>query len=240
MDKVDHRRAFTIAFAGPDWPLRLLLVAAGMLVPLVGPVAVNGYQATIAERVPWRPDDLPPVDLQRLVDYLLRGLRVFVVSVLVGLLLMPIAMVVMFATVLLSAGAGAVLQDSCAGGPVLLLISLIGGLLFMAVIYGGMALATPLWLQAAINPDLAGALDFAFVKDFLARVGRQVIVSHLVLMLFSLAAFVAGVLACVVGVFPAMALVMIAQAHIYGQLYALYLARGGRPIPAAPAVAIAA
>jgi hypothetical protein len=31
-----------------------------------------------------------------------------------------------------------------------------------------------------------------------------------------------------------MAVVMILQGHIYGQLYGLYLARGGRAIPAAP------
>jgi hypothetical protein len=232
---IDHRLAVRTAFSGDDWPQRLLIVTLGMLVPLVGPIAVNGYQTAIAQEIPSRRDVLPPLDLQRLTDYLLRGLKVFLVSMAVGLLLVPVAMVVLFGSSLAAAMVGALLQESSLAGVAALAVSLVGGLVFTAVIYLGMALATPFWLQAGLNSDFGGVLDFDFVRDFLRRVGRQVIVSHLVLLLISLAAFVAGVLACVVGVFPAIALVMLVQAHVYGQLYALYLERGGRPIPAASA-----
>jgi hypothetical protein len=40
-----------------------------------------------------------------------------------------------------------------------------------------------------------------------------------------------GLLVCCVGFYPATTLVMLAQAHIWFQLYQLYLARGGTPIP---------
>jgi hypothetical protein len=40
-----------------------------------------------------------------------------------------------------------------------------------------------------------------------------------------------GLLLCCVGTYPATALVMLAQAHLYLQLYELFLQRGGEPIP---------
>jgi hypothetical protein len=233
MAAIDHRRALNAAFTGPSWPTNLLLLAVCLLVPLVGPIAVNGYQAVVAERVARDPEGLPAFDLQRLTEYLLRGLRVFVVSLVVGLLLTPVAMVVLFGASFAAAMLGALLQDSPLAGVAAGAIAIVGGLIFSAVLYGGMALATPLWLQAAINRDLGGAFDLGFVRDFLRRVGREVLTSHLVLLVLTLGLVLAGVLACFVGVFPAMAVVMILQGHIYGQLYGLYLARGGRAIPAA-------
>jgi hypothetical protein len=43
-----------------------------------------------------------------------------------------------------------------------------------------------------------------------------------------------GLLACCIGVIPAGVIVMMASAHLVGQLYAIFLARGGEPIPLKP------
>jgi hypothetical protein len=47
-----------------------------------------------------------------------------------------------------------------------------------------------------------------------------------------------GMMAFCVGMYPAMAIVMLARAHAEYQLYELYLARGGEPIPL-PATVVA-
>ena len=233
MNRVAHGRALSYIFERQGWPTTLLFVTLGMLVPLVGPMTVNGYQAVIARHVGRQGDrDWPLFDFDRLADYLVRGLKVFVVSLLAGLVVMPVALVVVWVTVFLSA-----LLTSAGGehGAALACVGIgflvISMALFLALIFGAMALVTPLWLQAGINPDFAGAFDFAFLRDFLARVGREVVIAHLVLVGLHLGLMIAGLLACFVGVFPAIGLMMLVQAHLYGQLYALYLARGGRPIP---------
>jgi hypothetical protein len=44
----------------------------------------------------------------------------------------------------------------------------------------------------------------------------------------------AGLLLCCVGILPATALILVAQYHLFYQLYELYLQRGGEPIPLKP------
>jgi hypothetical protein len=238
MSRIDHGRAVSYVGAQADWPRTLLFVTLALLVPLVGPIVVSGYQACIAEHVAGRDvarredGDWPPFDFDRLADYLLRGIRVFVVSLLAGVVVVPVAIGVVWLTVLVSVilgvGAG---EHTTLATFVSCAITGIGGVLFAALVFGAMALITPLWLQAGINPDLAGAFDIAFLRDFLRRAGREVLVAHLVMVGIHLGLFLAGALACLVGVFPALGLMMLVQAHLYGQLYALYLERGGRPIP---------
>ena len=235
MDRIEHGRALSYVFARQGWPMTLLFVTLAMLVPLVGPITANGYQAVVARHVARHGDrEWPLFDFERLADYLLRGLRVFVVSLVAGVIILPVAFVVVWVTVIVSALLAAAGGEhgavtTCIGF-VLMAISIA---LFLALIFGAMALVTPLWLQAGINPDLSGALDFAFLRDFLKRVGREVLIAHLVMVGIHIGLMVAGLLACFVGVFPAIGLMMLVQAHLYGQLYALYLERGGREIPEA-------
>ena len=233
MSRIEHGRAVSYVFARPGWPMTLLFVTLGTLIPLVGPMVVQGYQAVIARHVARQGDrDWPLFDFDRLADYLMRGLRMFVVSLLAGVVILPVAFVVVWVTVivsaLLAAAGGEHGAVTTCVGLVLMAISIV---LFLALIFGAMALVTPLWLQAGINPDFAGAFDFGFLRDFLKRVGREVLIAHVVMVGIHLGLMVAGLLACFVGVFPAIGLMMLVQAHLYGQLYALYLERGGGPIP---------
>ena len=225
---MQHRRALAYVFEQPGWPTTVLFLTVAMLVPLVGPVVAMGYQAVLVEHLA-RGDDRgwPPFDFGRLADYLQRGVRLFVVSIVVSVVVAPLAMVVLFAgniTALLVYQPDSALTMALAGCVVLVEI-----VLFCAVLCGGLALTTPLWLRAALDSDLGAAFDLGFVRDFLARTWKPVVVSHAFLLAVSTAAFVGGMLACFVGMFPAMALMMLVQAHTYAQLYRLYRERGGRP-----------
>jgi hypothetical protein len=233
MTRIEHGRALSYIFAREGWPMTLLFVTLATLVPLVGPVVVSGYQSVIAGHVARQGDrDWPLFDFERLAEYLVRGIRVFVVSLLAGLVIMPVALLVVWLTAIVSAIIAAAGQEA---GTLVVIVTgalmLVSLVLFVTLIFGAMALVTPLWLQAGLNPDFAGAFDFAFLRDFLGRVGREVLIAHLVLVGIHLGLLLAGVLACFVGVFPAIGLMMLVQANLYGQLYALYLERGGRAIP---------
>lgn len=237
MSRIEHGRALSYVFAREGWPMTLLFVVLGMLVPLIGPITVNGYQATLARHVARHGDrDWPLFDFDRLADYLLRGLRVFVVSLVGGLIVAPVAVLVawlgIFASVLTAAAGGE--EPGALAAMAAFALMLVSVVVIMVLAFGVMAAITPLWLQAGINPDFGGAFDLAFLRDFLRRVGRETVIAHVVLIGMHLGLFVAGILACFVGVFPAIGLMMLVQAHLYGQLYALYLERGGVPISEIP------
>jgi hypothetical protein len=230
---VDHRRALSFVFARPQWPNTVLMLTLAVLVPLVGPIVAMGYQAVLVEHIARRGDDnsWPLFDFARLADYLQRGLRVFLVSMVLSFVVTPIALVVLF----VGNGVAVLLYDADAAWTIAVVgcVVILESIVFVLVMAASLALMTPLWLRACLDSDLGAAFDFAFVRDFLARCWKQLLVSHTLLMLASVALMLAGMLACFVGMFPAIALTMLVQAHVYAQLYRVYLSRGGRDVAAA-------
>jgi hypothetical protein len=228
--QLDYRRALRYQLDDAQWGMTLLFVTLAMLVPLVGPVVAFGYQSTVVEALARGGAGASPprFDFARLADYLMRGLRMFVVSLVFGFLLAPILFVVIFtgnltAALLLSRDGIAARMFGCVavGGEVLI---------FLAVMVFGVALITPLLVRAALDKDLGGIFDMAFLRDFLARTWRECVVAHVVHLGISLGLFVAGLLACGIGIFPAVAYGTLVHAHLLGQLYLLYLSRGGRQV----------
>jgi len=227
---LDYRRALRFLFDDEQWWVTVLFVTLAMLVPLVGPIVALGFQGAVVQSLARggaaaRP---PRFEIERLADYLLCGLRLFVVSLLLTVVLVPIALVVLFTGNL---GALVLFSRETAVTSVLGCIA-VGAMaaLFVAVMVLALAAITPLLVRASLDPDLAGIFDLAFARDFLARVGRETVLSLLVHLAINLALFFGGVLACFVGVFPALAFGTLVQAHLMGQLYLLYLGRGGRRI----------
>lgn len=239
--KIDYQRALRYQLDDPSWVKTLFFVTLGMIVPLIGPIVVQGYQGTVIEALARGGINAPPppFDFAKLADYLLRGLRMFVVSLLVSLILLPVlwlGSVVVLVTVLptmhaLGPGEGLSTMVGCS-------LLAVFGLLAVALGLAISVVVTPPIVRAALDRDLGGIFDFAFARDFLARTGADGWKAHLYVIAINLGLFVVGMLACVIGVFPAIAFGMLLQAHLYGQLYLLYLHRGGRrvePTVAGPA-----
>jgi hypothetical protein len=227
---LDYRRSLTFLFDDPDWPTTLLLVTLALLVPLVGPIVALGYQATVIEAL--ARDGVgaaaPRFVLDRLADYLLRGLRIWVVTLVLTLLVVPVA----FAIVLAGNLFAAVLfgQENATANVLGCLVVAVIAVLFTAAMVGAVALVTPLLVRAAIASDIGAVFDLDFLRDFLARTWRETLVAHLFHVVLNVGLFVAGALACLIGVFPALAIGTIVQAHLLGQLYLLHLERGGRRV----------
>ncbi len=227
-----YSRSVSWIFEQKDWPLTLLWLAAASLVPMVGQIVANGYQAaaTVELGRGGAPEQVRPFDLNRLADYLIKGLRLFLVGLVASVVLVPVILVGIFGLGIAGAVAGAAAGSG--GEPsVLVLLLLAGGVLALALLAMGVAsLVAPLWLRAAYLEDLGSAYDLEFCKDFWRRVGWTAMACHLGMALLAIVLVLMGMLACFVGIFPAIAIVFLAQAHLYAQLYRIYLDRGGMPI----------
>jgi hypothetical protein len=88
----------------------------------------------------------------------------------------------------------------------------------------------PLYLRAGLRRDFGSAFSMAFLKDFLKRTWGPLLLSQIFLHVTGVVVVLAGFMLCIVGMYPAAALVMMATHHIDYQLYELYLQRGGEPI----------
>lgn len=227
---LDYRRALRYQLDDPEWWMTLLFVTLAMIVPLVGPIVAMGYQGTVIEALARHGRNAPPprFDFGLLADYLLRGLRMFLVTLLMTLLVTPVLLVVVFVGNL--SGVLLFSREQPLTNMMGCTVMLVVALLFTAVMVVGIALVTPLIVRAALDRDFAGIFDFAFLRDFLTRVGRETVIAHLVHVVLNVLLFIAGVLACFIGAFPALAFGTLVQAHLFGQLYLLYLERGGRRV----------
>ena len=236
--RIDYQRALRYQLDDVNWVTTLFFMTLAVIVPLIGPIVALGYQGTVIEALARGGAGAPPprFDLERLADYLLRGLRMFVVSLLISLILLPIVWlgsvvvlaVVLGATHAMGPGEAVSTAVGCA-------LTGVFGLLAVGLGLGVTVIATPPLVRAALDRDLGGIFDFAFARDFLVRTGIDGWKAHGFLILVNLGLFVLGLLACVVGVFPAVAFGMLVQAHLHGQLYLLYLERGGRRVESAAA-----
>jgi hypothetical protein len=234
--RIDYGRAWRYQLDEVNWVVTLLWMTVALIVPLVGGIVALGYQGTVIEALAREGAGAraPRFDLEKLVDYLLRGLRMFVVSLLVSLILLPViwlGSVVVLAVVL--GTVHAIGPQSTAGVVAGCSLTAVFGLLALALGVAVSVVMTPSIVRAALDRDFGGIFDLGWARDFLRRTGREEWNVHLFVIAINIGLFVVGLLALVIGVFPALAFGLLVQAHLYGQLYLLYLRRGGAPIPLA-------
>ena len=79
--------------------------------------------------------------------------------------------------------------------------------------------------------DFGGAFDIPFFKRFLATTWKECLFGMLFIMVVGFAALFLGLLMCFVGIYITMVVLYLVQANFHFQLYELYLARGGEPVP---------
>lgn len=228
-----YMESVRFAFSHPDWLKNLALLAVCGLIPVVGGIVQLGYceEVVIALHRRREGDEVHPVfDFDDFGKYLQRGLWPFLAALLAAFVIGMAATFVVYGGIALCFLVGAAI-----GG----IPGLIAGLLLAAVVIAvwvAVTVATqcamlPMTLRAALTRELGAAFDFAFVKDVFERTRKELLLT----VLFSMAAMlgfaaVGGLIVCVGGVF-AMAAYLMTSAHLQWQIYELYLARGGRPIP---------
>lgn len=232
--RMQYMQSINYITESPKWLMNLLCLGLCMVIPVVGPLVMLGYQYEIIESLHVRPGSrYPDFDFNRFVDYLVRGLWPFLIGLIVGLIMFPIVLVIEVVTVGVIGAVGAAAGDDGAGIAAvimfpLLFLSILGLSLLMQII------AMPLQLRAGLGQDFGAAFNASFVKQFIGNTWKEMILAGIFIFAVALVAEFVGLLMLCVGIVFTMAAVMLAQAHLQWQLYELHLARGGDVIPLKP------
>ena len=229
--------SFTDFFKSPKWMMNLLLGGVCVLIPIVGPMVLLGWLITgFWARQDQRFETFPEFDFSHFGKYLERGLWpflvAFVVSMAFSIIMVPLVWVLMLPAIVaggLSSGhepnAG-----TCFGAVAMILMMLVVAIMVFAL----MLVLVPLKIRASLTQDFAKSFDLGFVKRFLALTWKEIVLSSLFLTIAGTLVICLGMVVFCVGMYFATALVYFAWTHLHKQLYALYLSRGGEPIPVSP------
>jgi hypothetical protein len=125
-------------------------------------------------------------------------------------------------------------DTSSAGGCAAAIMVIMTTILYVVLLLGIFLVLTPLTLRASITQDFGQAFNFAFVKRFIALMWKEILLSSLFLMVASMLLACVGAIIFCVGMIFATGPIYFCWIHLQKQLYALYLSRGGEPIPLSP------
>lgn len=236
---IEYMRSFHYIFENPNWIKNILIGAVCLLstgvIPVVGQLLFTGYQFEIIEALHRNPRSVyPDFDMNRFLEYLVRGLWVFLVGLVMSLALLPIMGGLGVLLLLLIGGGGAAGGDD--GVAIAMMVGLpIGFLVLFAIGIAFNMVAIPIVLRAALMQDFLPAFDFGFAKQFICNTWKEMICCFLFGMAAGLALAFTGLAMLCVGLYFTMAIASLMQGHLLLQLYELHLARGGDPIPLKPA-----
>ncbi len=206
--------------------VNLLLVAVCFLIPIIGPIVAMGYGVLVEKAMIQDPQGPSPLfDFGKFGEHLTRGVKPFVV----GLMLLPlwflVAALVIVPTIVLLAAARV-------DGVVVLLVMVVVYGVLMALLYLLGVLLTPVGLRSLLEQKVMGSFALGFVMEFHRKMWREeaklagvwllLMVPMMMLMCIPLLSYF---------VFAWMMLVMW---HAHAQLYRAYVARGGTPLEFLP------
>ena len=226
---MEYFGAYRFLFESPKWATLLLIGVVCQFVPIVGQFVLMGYLYWVIEaKLRHGPDQFPEFDFNQLGVYLVRGVWPFLVS-LVAAIPLFVLMIPAFVVFVLSGAA----IDQRGGGPPWFFIGLIftGILVFILLSLALHILALPMILRAGLSQDFGSAFSMEFVRDFLGRVWKELLLAMLFLIVSAPFLMLGGFILLFVGIYPAAVLLVFTQQHFQYQLYQLYLKRGGTPIP---------
>ena len=197
--------AFRDLFSTPEKWMTILLLAVCMLIPVVGPMVISGY---LIRRFASVRRGIPAVDFKfdYFGEYLQIGLWPFLCSMVVSVVAMPLFLLCYTPMVLMMADpkSGALVAVSIV---LMLALFAIVSILLTLIMY-------PAILRSGLQMNFGAGFSGGFIRDFLKRVGWQVILWTVILIAISIPLYIVGYLALF-------------------QMYDLYLERGGEEIEVA-------
>ena len=221
-------------FKSPKWMMNTLLAGVCVFIPLVGPMVIKGWLLTgFWGRDDERPETFPDFDFNNFGKYLERGLWPFLVSLVSSLVFTLPAFAIIFS---FSMSMGVLMPNdhNSAGGCAAALVFILLMVFYFVLVVGMMVVLTPLILRASMMQDFVPAFNFAFVKRFIALTWKEMILASVFQFVVGAAFGVVGALLLCIGMYFATVPIYFCWVHLHKQLYALYLSRGGEPIPFSP------
>lgn len=235
--RIEYFRAYQAVLDSPNWIVNLLwgmlAVFSSGVIPIVGTMLWTGYTYECVERLHLsRGRELPDFDVNRFGDYLTRGVFPFCVQLANWFALGATYILLYIFMVLVAVAASAVGEEHLA------IVLTIGGMLYAftvaAVILLPMILLFPLMLRLGLSQDLAIGFKLTWWGDFLRRMWLEIVLTTLFVLMTGTMVLILGCFLVFIGFYAAWAWVTLANAHLSWQLYELYLARGGEPVPLKP------
>ena len=205
--RMHYLRSYRFFFTCPHWAGNLLFVSMSQMIPVVGPIVLLGYACEVLEGLHRRGEgNWPAFDFNRFGAYLARGLIPLVVY-------LP----VLFLAGIFAFFALLVVRESRLPGRAVSLLMTLLIMGFVVLLVLGLVLV-PLSLRASLTRELDVPASMEFVRDFLKRVWKEVLLVWLFALVTGQLLLVAGCLVCI-GVYPALVLGVCALHHLMYQLY---------------------
>ena len=220
--------AYRFIFESPKWAIHLLIGAVCQFVPIVGPIVLIGYIYSVIEaRVRHGSDRFPDFNFDQLGSYLTRGVWPFLAALVAALPLIVVLVPAFLGIVFLQ-----VASSRTSNPPVMAIaLTVAFGLALMLLSIMWQFVTMPIILRAGLSQDFGTAFSMEFVRDFLSRVWKELLLSALFLLITVPFVMLAGLLLFCIGIYAAAVVITFAGYHFQYQLYELYLQRGGTPIP---------
>jgi len=213
-----YQRSFTFLFQSHHWPSDLLAGACCIVIPLVGWVLLIGYLIEVsASLLEHSDEDYPAFELDRVGDYLDRGLRPGLAQLVA---LLPIILIGCMGGWIGSMGSEPGKGFAIAFKVIVAVAPLLFGLC--------LAVSLPLLPVTLFFGKLHQADEkplSEFVLDFLKHVWREALLAQTFVLVTGTALLVCGLVPCGFGAPPALAIAGFSQYHLLAQLHALYLQR---------------
>jgi hypothetical protein len=235
---VNYTASVSDFFKSPKWMMNLLLGGVCVLIPIVGQMVVLGWLITgFWARQDERFETFPDFDFSHFGKYLERGLWpflvAFVASMAVSIVMVPLIWLLMVPTMLVGSLSSGGHQSNAAGcfGVIAVILMM---LVWAIVLLGLMLVLVPLKIRASLTQDFAKSFDFGFVKRFVTLTWKEMVLGSLFVMAASIVLVSLGMIVFCVGAYFATVLIYFSWTHLHKQLYALYLSRGGEPVPISP------
>lgn len=207
--------------------------AVFQIIPVIGPIALQGWHAEIMQRLSHRhPQPVPKLTFNDLMPYLNRGLPAFLVALvaggIVGLLVsVPMSCLGGVASAMLGSHGGG--GDEAAAG-VLGVMGLVGLLTALIAFPMGMMIQGAT-LRAELTEDFGQSLKFGPIWDYVKRTWTTQLLAGFAFAFFAWLMAFGGMLMCFVGIYAMVPVLQLGAMHLRFQTYQLYLSRGGEPIP---------
>jgi hypothetical protein len=241
MNDLRYIESITDFFKSPKWLLNLLFGGICILIPIVGPIVLMGWHATVfygrsrreaGEIDYWRlpPAQWPEFDFGRFVVYLQRGLWPFLAALVASFALMPVMFVCFLPMFLSSAFA----HDRETGEEIAVVAIVISGLLAIGVALLANFVLAPFMLRAYALQDFKATFSFPWVRDFLSRMWKELLLVFLFSFAVGIVFGIGGYVLLCVGIYFTAGIVMFSAGHLQRQLIDLYVQRGGEPLTRVP------
>jgi len=228
---LQYLEGFRFFYRDANFGNNLLIGSVFFLIPIVGPIVMMGFMCEVIQRLIRRhPQPIPKLQFGDFGDYLGRGVVPFVVNFVATIPLVILIYAMIFIVILITAGIARSVGEAPA-----LLVGIVGGLVgYMAIVFPASVLLFSVMTFAEISEDFGTAFNFGRVMAYAKRNWKQIIISMLVLIPVTFGLMLGGMIACFIGLYPAIVIMQFIFVHLRWQIYENDLASGGQPIPMKP------